>query len=176
MRRLSSLAACLAALAFAGVAGADTPPDVYSDFAVDGSLSCGHSRAALKGVLTDASIYQYGDPLTFLGLKLAVRKQLAGSCRRAEPAAAEDESPVGGTAAPGASDDPGGGAGKPSSEEGQGSPPTAESPQEEEEQAVRLDVPSSGQDGRMTLLGVVLLLLTLGSGGWAARRAFSDQS
>jgi len=176
MRRLSSLAACLAALAFAGVAGADTPPDVYNDFAEDGSLSCGHSRAALKGVLTDASIHQYGDPLMFLGLKLAVRKQLAGSCRRAEPAAAEDESPVGGTAAPGASDDPGGGAGKPSSEEGQGSPPAAESPQEEEEQAVRLDGPSSGQDGRMTLLGVVLLLLTLGSGGWAARRAFSDQS
>src|SRR5215203_2171893 len=82
MRRLSSLAACLAALAFAGVAGADTPPDVYSDFAEDGSLSCGHSRAALKGVLTDASIQQYGDPLTFLGLKLAVRKQLAGSARR----------------------------------------------------------------------------------------------
>ena len=91
MRKWSSVAACLAALAFVGAAGADTPPDVYSDFALDGSLSCGHSRAALKGVLTDATIHQYGDPLTFLGLKLAVRKQLAGSCRRAEPAAAEAE-------------------------------------------------------------------------------------
>ena len=48
MRKWSSVAACLAALAFAGAAG-DTPPDVYSDFAEDGSLSCGHSRAALKG-------------------------------------------------------------------------------------------------------------------------------
>jgi len=26
----------------------------------------------------------------------------------------------------------------------------------------------------MILLGVVLLLVTLGSGGWAARRAFAD--
>ena len=172
MRRLSSLAACLAALAFAGVAGADSPPDVYSDFAEDGSLSCGHSRAALKGVLTDASIYQYGDPLTFLGLKLAVRKQLAGSCRRAEPAAAEDESPVGGTGTPGDSDEPGAGGAKPPSEEAEGRPPTTESPQEEEE--TPLEVPSSGEDGRMTLLGVALLLLTLGSGGWAARRAFTE--
>ena len=65
MRKWSSVAACLAALAFVGAAGADTPPDVYSDFALDGSLSCGHSRAALKGVLTDATIHQYGDPLTF---------------------------------------------------------------------------------------------------------------
>jgi len=145
---------------------------VYSDFAEDGSLSCGHSRAALKGVLTDASIYQYGDPLTFLGLKLAVRKQLAGSCRRAEPAAAEDESPVGGTGTPGDSDEPGAGGAKPPSEEAEGRPPTTESPQEEEE--TPLEVPSSGEDGRMTLLGVALLLLTLGSGGWAARRAFTD--
>jgi hypothetical protein len=172
MRRLSSLAACLAALAFAGVAGADTP-DVYRDFAEDGSLSCRHSRAALKGVLTDASIYQYGDPFTFLGLKLAVRKQLAGSCRPAEPAAAEDESPVGGTGTPGDSDEPGADGAKPPSAEAEGRPPTAERPQEEEEQAP-LEVPSSGEDGRMTLLGVVLLLLTLGSGGWAARRAFND--
>jgi hypothetical protein len=175
MRRLSSLAACLAALAFAGVAGADTPPDVYSDFALDGSLSCGHSRAALKGVLTDASIHQYGDPLTALGLKLAVRKQLAGSCRRAEPAAAEDESPVGGTGTPGDSDEPGaGGAKPPSEEEAEGRPPTTERPQEEEEQAVPLEVPSPGEDGRMTLLAIALLLLALGSGGWAARRAFTE--
>jgi hypothetical protein len=174
MRRLSSLAACLAALAFAGVAGADTPPDVYSDFAEDGSLSCGHSRAALKGVLTDATIYQYGDPFTFLGLKLAVRKQLAGSCRRAAPAAAEEESPVGGTGTPGDSDEPGAGGAKPPSEEVEGRPPTTERPQEEEEQAVPLEVPSPGEDGRMTLLAVALLLLALGSGGWAARRAFTE--
>jgi hypothetical protein len=175
MRRLSSLAACLAALAFAGVAGADTPPDVYSDFAEDGSLSCGHSRAALKGVLTDASIHQYGDPLTFLGLKLAVRKQLAGSCRRAKPAAADEEPPVGGTAVPGDPDEPGaGGAKPPSEEEAEGRPPSTERPQEEEEQAVPLEVPSPGEDGRMTLLAVALLLLALGSGGWAARRAFTE--
>jgi hypothetical protein len=123
--------------------------------------------------LTDATIHQYGDPFTFLGLKLAVRKQLAGSCRRAEPAAGEDESPVGGTGRPGDSDEPGAGGAKPPSEEAEGRPSPTERPQEGEEQAP-LEVPSSGEDGRMTLLGIALLLLTLGSGGWAARRAFTD--
>src|SRR5918994_365085 len=82
MRKWLSVAALLAALTCAGPAAADTPAQVYSDFAEDGVLSCGHSRGALKGVLSDASLHQYGDPYTYLGLKLAVRKQLAGGCRR----------------------------------------------------------------------------------------------
>ena len=42
-------------------------------------------------------------------------------------------------------------------------------------QAVAESEAPSGQDGTDgRLLGVVLLLLTLGSGGWAASRAFSD--
>ena len=82
MRTCFSLIAIVAAIAYAEPALADTPPDVYSDFAEDGVLNCGHSKSAMKGILNDASIHQYGDPLTFLQLKLAIRRQLAGGCDR----------------------------------------------------------------------------------------------
>ena len=81
MRGWVSLAAVLAALVWAAPGLADSPATVYSDYASDGKLSCGHSRSALTGVLNDASLYQYGDPLTFLQLKLEIRRQLAGGCR-----------------------------------------------------------------------------------------------
>ena len=81
MCRWVSALAVLAGLVFAGPALADSPVKVYNDFATDGTLSCGHSRAALKGALNDASLQQYGDPLTSVQMKLAIRKQLAGGCR-----------------------------------------------------------------------------------------------
>src|SRR5215218_597009 len=81
MRRSVSAFVVLAGLAFAASALADSPVDVYNDFASDGTLSCGHSRAALKGALNDASLQQYGDPLTSMQMKLAIRKQLASGCR-----------------------------------------------------------------------------------------------
>src|SRR5215207_4977895 len=82
MRKWSSVTVVVVALAAPTTALAEGPPEVYSDFAEDGVLSCGHSRSALKATLNDASIHQYGDPLTFTGLRLAIRKQLAGGCRR----------------------------------------------------------------------------------------------
>ena len=57
MRKWVSLLAVLAGLAFTQSALADSPAAVYSDFAEDGVLSCGHSRSALKGALNDASLY-----------------------------------------------------------------------------------------------------------------------
>ena len=173
MRKWSSVAIVLAALVAAGSALADTPPDVYNDFAADGVLSCGHSRSALKGALNDASIHQYGDPWTFIGLKLAVRKQLAGGCRRGEPAPAffgsgEGGTPTGASTQPPAGPEKPAGAKKPSPSNPQPSSPPPTGQLESEPTA---DV---RQAGWMVLLGVGLLLLTLGSGGWAARRAFTD--
>src|SRR5215210_2662005 len=93
MRKWASAVVVAAALSTAGAAQADGPPAVYSDFAEDGALSCGHSRSALKATLNDASIHQYGDPLTFLQLKLAIRKQLAGGCRVTTRAVTSTDAP-----------------------------------------------------------------------------------
>src|SRR5213596_2390369 len=81
MRRRVSAFVVLAGFAFAAPVLAYSPVEVYNDFSSDGTLSCGHSRAALKGALNDASLQQYGDPLTSVQMKLAIRKQLAGGCR-----------------------------------------------------------------------------------------------
>jgi hypothetical protein len=72
---------CLSATAIAR-ASSGGPGAVYSDFAQDGTLSCTHSRADLKAVLSSGSLDQYGDPYTLTRLKLAVRRQLAGGCHR----------------------------------------------------------------------------------------------
>jgi hypothetical protein len=86
MRTRASLAAIVAVCVCASatdVARADGGPGaVYNDFAQDGKLSCNHSRADLEAVLRSGALNQYGDPLTLARLKLAVRKQLAGGCRR----------------------------------------------------------------------------------------------
>ena len=162
MRTCFSLIAIVAAIAYAEPAFADTPPDVYSDFAEDGVLNCGHSKSAMKGILNDASIYQYGDPLTFLQLKLAIRRQLAGGCdRRVAASASSGTTPV----TPGATEpaEPAPNRGRGRSERGARDEPgtTAQS----------AGVPPGGVKA---ILGVGLLLLALGSGGWAAKRAFSD--
>lgn len=119
--RAVAVAVVLSVAFVAGAAAAESgPARVYSDFARDGVLSCGHSEADLRAVLNDASIYEYGDPVTLNRLKLVIRRQLEeGGC----PGIANEE-PGGLTA------------------------------------------------GWMVLVGSVLLLLTLGSGGWAARRAY----
>jgi hypothetical protein len=79
----TSLAAIVVAVAcLTGVAYAGGPGDVYKDFAQDGKLSCNHSRANLLAVLRSGSIDQYGDPYTLARLKLAIRRQVAGGCRR----------------------------------------------------------------------------------------------
>ena len=176
MRKSASLAVLAAALIAAGAAAADTPPEVYSDYAEDGVLSCGHSRAALKGVLNDASIHQYGDPYTLLGLKLAVRKQLAGGCRRQERAVLPIAPDAGGDeGTPGSGSTGEAGAKESSRTDTNADPKGSSSSRDKTAEALAEDEATSNQrDGWIVLLGVVLLLLTLGSGGWAARRAFTD--
>jgi len=179
MRGWASLAAVLAALVWAAPALADDPASVYSDYASDGKLSCGHSRSALTGVLNDASLYQYGDPLTFLQLKLEIRRQLAGGCRASTGAA---EASGSGGAAPSSI---GGGEGAATSGESKapsgrhgakGSPGSGKNAGPRTEPRPLVAGAGTGrEDGRMVLLGVALLLVALGAGGWAARRAFNGR-
>jgi hypothetical protein len=175
MRKWVSALAVLAGLASAQPALADSPAAVYSDFAEDGVLSCGHARSALKGALNDASLHQYGDPLTFIQVKLAIRKQLAGGCRRrvaSRPRGSTDtdtnpgESNAGesGSTQPAAGPRP-----------RQGSSPSEQPTGQKAGQGPASGVEDNKQSGGMVLLGVGLLLLALGSGSWAARRAFGDR-
>ncbi len=174
MRKWVSALAVIVALCCAAPALADDPASVYSDFAADGVLSCGHSHSALNGVLNDASLYQYGDPLTLLQLKFVIRKQLAGGCRGqagtslflGSAEAGSAESPAAGTQS-GAPPSPKPKATRRAKKSGRSSPVVPKTQ--------RASVGGTGEDGRMVLLGVGLLLLTLASGGWAARRAFTDR-
>ena len=165
MRTWFSVIAIVAAIVYAEPALADTPPDVYSDFAEDGVLNCGHSQSAMKGILNDASMYQYGDPLTFLQLKLAIRRQLAGGCDRRTAASASS-----GTSAvtPGATEPAEPAAKNRAREPGR----SVRGGQDEPGTTAQSDAVQRG--GATVILGVGLLLLALGSGGWAAKRGFSD--
>jgi hypothetical protein len=179
MRGWASLAVVLAALFWAAPALADDPASVYSDYASDGKLSCGHSRSALTGVLNDASLYQYGDPLTLLQLKLEIRRQLAGGCRAATGVAGVSGS---GEAAPSST-----GEGEAAGTSGESNAPSSRHDTKKPPGSGKMAGPrteprpliagagSGHEDGRMVLLGVALLLVALGAGGWAARRAFNGR-
>jgi hypothetical protein len=203
MRKWFSTAAILAALVCAEPMLAGNPASVYSDFAADGVLSCRHSRADLIATLNDASLHQYADQLTFARLKLAIRKQLAGGCRRRarrsgltrsgkkaatpEPRASESKPSgseaeagkargkrVSGKPKKGAATDRKGVSRKPKQEPA--TTPTAGSGQRSAlapEDAATTN--GKRHHGGLVLLGVLLLLVTLGSGGWAARRAFGPR-
>jgi hypothetical protein len=161
--RWARVIAAVAALAFVPAAAAGNPvAALYSDFASDGVLSC-HSKADLHAVLADATIQQYGDPSTMIGLKLAARKQLAGGCRhsaQSSSASGSSQSPASRQQSQG-TDSKKGGNREPSTTSA-APPPTRSSSVE------------GSTDGRM-LLGSGLLLLTLATGGWAARRAFTSK-
>lgn len=78
--RRGCTAVALAALWLAPAAAATDSTAVYTDFASDGKLSCRYSRADLEATLHDAKLNEYGDPYTTAGLKVAIRRQLAGGC------------------------------------------------------------------------------------------------
>ena len=177
MRGWVSLAAVLAALVWTAPALADSPASVYSDYASDGKLSCGHSRSALTGVLNDASLYQYGDPLTMLQLRLEIRRQLAGGCRASTDTAGASGS--GESTLPSTTESEGaatGSKGLSGRHDAKGSSRAGKPVHSGSEPRPLAAGASSGhEDGRMVLLGVGLLLVALGAGGWAARRAFNGR-
>jgi hypothetical protein len=173
MRRWVSGFVVLAGLAFAASALADSPVDVYNDFATDGTLSCGHSRAALKGALNDASLQQYGDPLTSVQMKLAIRKQLASGCR-----VIVSVTPTGGTRSGPGESNPGAVPSEQTNKKQKARKGGSSSEQSTRQAAAPIKTSGSADgkhSGGMILLGICLLLLALGSGGWAVRRTFGDR-
>jgi hypothetical protein len=151
----------VAALAFVPAGTAGNPvPALYNDFASDGVLSC-HSKADLRAVLADATLQQYGDPSTMIGLKLAAHKQLAGGCRSSP--SGSSQSPTARQRSQGTPSKKGGKNSRSERPRASAAAPPARTPTVEE-----------STDERM-LLGGGLLLLTLATGGWAARRAFNGK-
>jgi len=190
-----------ALLLTAGPAAAD-PSDVYVDYATDGTIECTHSRGDLEGILTDASINEYGDPLTLTRLRIAVRRQLAAGCVRGgtAPAAATTSDAEGGAtgaepAPPTTSAEPpaeGEGAEGSPATAGQTTageptadataPPTAEdAPTQVDDTTSAVDTvaaaPSATEDDDGTPVGLVgagvLAVVLLAGGGWLARRALT---
>jgi len=163
-RRASAVAAAVALSVVPAAAASNPVPALYNDFASDGVLSC-HSKADLRAVLADATLQQYGDPSTMIGLKLAAHKQLAGGCGQSRSSTPPGSS--GSTA-----DRQRGTSQATHSKKGNSkgrAPRTSAAPPRSE---------ASGVDGptdKRMLLGTGLLLLTLATGGWAARRAFNGK-
>jgi hypothetical protein len=146
------------------------PGDVYNDYAADGVLSCNHPRSDLEAVLKDATLNQYGDPYTMARLKLAIRRQLAGSCMRST---AKSKSTGGTTGSTSGSGD--------RSRHPKKKRATTETTTENRvaagDPSNPADTSSGGGHGiGLIVLAVVLLLLALTLGGWAARKAFESRS
>ncbi|MBN1320241.1 MAG: hypothetical protein JXA87_05280 [Thermoleophilia bacterium] len=80
MRRAVSLVviALFLVLALGGAAFAQTPQDIYDDFAADNDLDGNYTDAQLEGYLGDALVHQYGDPTILTALDAAVRGILSG--------------------------------------------------------------------------------------------------
>jgi hypothetical protein len=177
MRRSASLAAVVAALAMsAGAAHAGGGPGaVYSDYAQDQKLSCNHSRADLEGALHSGTVNQYGDPYTLTGMKLAIRRQLAGGCRSSQ----SGQRGQGSAAAGGTSTNRGGSAEKGSKTKRQepkghrpAGPPSG-TPTLEGRQASVAGSSGSFIAGRgLILLGLVVALAV---GGWLTKRALATR-
>jgi hypothetical protein len=147
------------------------PGAVYNDFAQDGKLSCNHSRADLEAVLRSGSLNQYGDPLTLARLKLAVRKQLAGGCRRTSGSRGNGTGAAGTSGGGGT----GGGQNTGTSKSSQGHPRKGGSKFVPPSQAV----PSraSGGDNASFVAGrgliVGFLVVALAFGGWLTKHALA---
>jgi hypothetical protein len=177
MRTRASLAAIVAACVCAsatGVARAGGGPGaVYNDFAQDGKLRCNHSRADLEAVLRSGSLNQYGDPLTLARLKLAVRKQLAGGCRRTSGSRRNGTGGAGTSAGGGT----GGGQNTGSSKGSPGHPRNGGSKFVPPSQAAAGRSSSSGGDNESFVAsrGLIIgfLVAALAFGGWLTKHALA---
>jgi hypothetical protein len=172
MRRRTSVAIALVCLCAAPAARA-TPGDVYNDFAQDGVLSCNHPRSDLTATLRSGSINQYGDPYTLARLKLTIRRQLAGGCRRRSTSSGGKLHPTGGgttgtTAHPG-------GTGSAQTRNQRNAKHSRRQAEGTSEQRPALALSAADNSGfiwrRVVLLAVLLGALAVG--GWLTRRGLA---
>jgi hypothetical protein len=178
VRALTSLATILVAcVCVTGVAYGGGPGAVYNDYAADGKLSCNHSRADLLAVLRSGSLNQYGDPYTLAGLKLAVRRQLAGGCRGGSASSGSASSTTGGRSnGTGATSTQAGksgvrrtGSGTPSPRNPTGSPSPTQA-------SAGISNGGNGAFVSERVLVAGLLAGGLAIGGWLTRRALTRRS
>jgi hypothetical protein len=170
--RVSFVLVVLALCATAPTAHAGGPGVVYTDFAQDGKLSCDHSRADLEAALRSGTLNQYGDPLTLAGMKLAVRKQLAGGCKQGGvSSAAPSQTTTGTTGAQGGGGDGGGGNPK------QPKANPANPRQPNGQPTLIAHGSSTSQDNGSFLAGrglvIGLLAVAVALGGWLTKHALS---
>ncbi|MBN1320243.1 MAG: hypothetical protein JXA87_05290 [Thermoleophilia bacterium] len=82
---LVALAALFLALALSGAAFAQTPQEIYDDYAFDRDLDGTYTGAQLQAYLDNALVHQYGDPAILTALDSAVRGILGGGERSSFP-------------------------------------------------------------------------------------------
>jgi hypothetical protein len=173
VRRFASAAAVAlaAAIAAGGAAAGGGPGGVYNDFVHDGKLSCNHSHADLEAALRSGTLNQYGDPYELARLRLAIRRQLAGGCRRGAGALGSTSS-----ARSGAGTQVAGGGQRATPKRGKHHRIPAKQPAATAG-SQRTRVSSVGGSGGSFLAtrGLILLglVVALGLGGWLTRRALA---
>jgi hypothetical protein len=168
----ASLVLVAVACVTASAAYAGGPGDVYTDFAQDGKLSCNHSRSDLESALRSGTLNQYGDPLTLARMKLAVRRQLAGSCkqRSASTVASGSGTRTTGTATTPAQTGSGGGTPK------HGRPKHGHRDAFVQDRPIQRAGTSSGGNGSFLAgrgLAIGLLAGAVALGGWLTKHALS---
>ena len=82
---LVGLAALFLVLALSGAAFAQTPQEIYDDYAADRDLDGTYTDAQLQAYLDNALVHQYGDPAILTALDTAVRGILGGGDRGVFP-------------------------------------------------------------------------------------------
>ena len=75
---LVAVAALFLVFALSGVAIAQTPQEIYDDYAADRDLDGSYTDAQLQAYLDNALVHQYGDPAILTALDSAVRGILSG--------------------------------------------------------------------------------------------------
>jgi hypothetical protein len=87
-RRAALLAALLLAVLVPAAPASASSATIYTGFVNTGTIPCTAPKADLTGLLNDASLEEYADPLTLRAARLKARQILAHGCQATAAAAA----------------------------------------------------------------------------------------